>query len=189
MHYSRLQRNGYLAVVSTTPQLSLQAALCPAHYDDLVAATATLCQLTSTNMNPSLATKTGHALKKCVFVLRNEAIRTADEDMERMCNQVLLLHDSEWGERVSRKARVHLQQRKSKAHPFTITSDLMVTIPMAKSLTISIQVVDNLHLWITAVQHKTVAPQCGVCFTIGHSQILLCFFCTCRLSGIIFLLK
>ena len=50
---------------------------------------------------PSLSLKLGHSLKKCVYILRGQALRRKDKDMQENADNFEKLLESEWSHRVS----------------------------------------------------------------------------------------
>lgn len=61
---------------------------------------------------PSLALKLGHSLKRLAEVIRGRAIRDGDDERRKDVENFILLHDTEWADKISSHARQTIAERK-----------------------------------------------------------------------------
>lgn len=74
---------------------------------------------------PSLSLKVGHSLKKCVAILRGQAFRTKDKDLQEDADNFEKLLDSEWSHRVSHHSLSTLEAGKfNKVELLPLADDL-----------------------------------------------------------------
>jgi len=110
-------------------QFQLADALRVSMFDVIVKATLSVAKIGAKNSHsiPSLALKIGQSLRKCCFIVRNQALRTDDESMEREADRFLKLYNSEWSNKVSRHATLMLSQGKREP-VLPLSEDLKVGI-------------------------------------------------------------
>lgn len=107
--------------------------LSPDSFDDVVSAVKLECQFVPSDeqhlarlSTPSLAMKLGHALQKCASMLRNTALKARDSDLASSAANYLLVHASEWPQRVSTFALRTIQlDRQNKPEVLPLTGDII----------------------------------------------------------------
>jgi len=107
--------------------------LSPALFDDVVSAVKLVCEFVPSDeqqlarlSTPSLALKLGHALQKCAAMLRNTALKAKDSDLASSAANYLLIHASEWPQKVSAFAlRTISLDRQNNPEVLPLTGDII----------------------------------------------------------------
>ena len=113
------------------PTMSMNELIHPSNFDSVVRAVEELAQIgpgkdkSAESSVPSTALKFGHELKHCTDVLILQAIRESDEKTEKRGEKFKLLHEKEWGRRISKHALKGLEEKK-KSNPIPFTDDIKV---------------------------------------------------------------
>ena len=95
-----------LRAADFSPNAQLSDFIKPGKFDVVVNAVKSLSKFQFQEgvqrvATPSLSLKVGHSLKKCVSILRGQALRKKDKDLQEEADTFEKLLDSEWNHRVS----------------------------------------------------------------------------------------
>ena len=114
------------------PKSNLEGYLKPEKFDELVEAVKMMCSFKEEDGGtkvgtPSLALKLGHSLKKCVYILWGQAVRSKDKEREESASNLEKLLEREWCDQVSRHSLSTMYEKKfNKSEVLPPTSDLQV---------------------------------------------------------------
>ena len=112
------------------PNAQLFDFIKPSKFDVVIEAVKKLCNFETKDgqqdvRTPSLALKIGHLLKKCVNVVRGQALREKDKDSQEDTDSFEKLIDQEWSHRISHHSLSILSLRKyNKVDMLPIAEDL-----------------------------------------------------------------
>ena len=112
---------------------NLESCIDPTKFLDMIASVKKLCgyeSMGNSYQTPSLALKIGQNLKACTDILRNKALMSNDDCLEKKSIQFRTLCDSDWTSSVSAAAHATLEtQRQNKPHVLPLTEDVrLVTL-------------------------------------------------------------
>ena len=111
----------------------LESCINPTRFSVMITSVKKLCGYESFGnsfQTPSLALKIGQNLKACADILRNKALMSDDECLEKKAINFHTLCDSDWSSSVSAAAYATLEmQRQNKPHVLPLTEDVtLVTL-------------------------------------------------------------
>lgn len=151
-----------LRETESKPVAQLSEYLCPSKFDVIVQCVKELCQFEEKNGEkvvgtPSLALKLGHALKKCIYIVRGKALRSKDKAVLEDVEHFEKLMDAEWNTSISHHSIATLDERKyNKPDLLPITSDLQklrqFIVSRISSLTVSLRTQPSLQKWRELVE-------------------------------------
>lgn len=105
-----------LIQLNKTQEGSLESFLKPENFDLVIMAVKSLCEFEPQKPDevktPSLALKIGHALTRCLKILKGKALREKDDELLKDCANFLALVESEWGDKISSFSLATLSKRK-----------------------------------------------------------------------------
>lgn len=117
----------------TNQQEELSHFISPAGFDQIIESVKVLAGFRRSEERiqifdvPSLALRLGHNLIKCAEIKRGFAIRNREEDMRRNSDDYILLHSSEWNEKISSVALASMKTNKfNKPEVLPLTEDIML---------------------------------------------------------------
>lgn len=114
-------------------QVTLDKCLSARRFDMVLQATERLCKREVRSdsgrplyENPCIGLKMGHNLVKCAEIKKGQAMRAGDTVMEQEANAFLILHKTDWSNKISSTSLASLKQRRYN-HPdvLPVTSDLI----------------------------------------------------------------
>ena len=104
----------------------------PEKFDELVEAVKKMCSFKEEDGGtkvgtPSLALKLGHSLKKWVYILWGQTVRSKDKEREESASNLEKLLEREWCDQVSRHSLSTMYEKKfNKSEVLPLTSDLQI---------------------------------------------------------------
>lgn len=98
-------------------------------FDKVIESTRKLCKISPGKKGkaaiPSTALKIGHELKHATNLLHNLSVRQGDPEMKRRAKDFRYLHETEWGQKISKHSLTTLAANK-RHQTLPFTEDLQV---------------------------------------------------------------
>ena len=115
----------YLQTNITAQMLSIRGEGSPDSFNHVVSAVRLECQFVHSDKH-QLARLSTPSLQKCAAMLRNAALKARDSDLASSAANYLLVHASEWPQRVSTFALWTINlDRQNKADMLPLTGDII----------------------------------------------------------------